>query len=1161
MDAWLPEDLRALLFGRPPHEREGAPEPELLTDLAAALPEALLEQAIHVIADLGLITPAQRRRVLNTLVAQCPASGTEDLLSDLVLRLPDLAAQMPAASLRGIISRVRQFAPGEFRGNALASLAARLPGSQGQEFLLALIRALPPQPDYYQQQDLAAILAAWPWPLSPGAAPRLVSAASALHDQEDRARALLNLERFMPAPEKEDILRQVQEASSSIERLCTRSRVQVLAALSLQIPQSASKGLAREALSLAREIASESERPLALGDLARSLEGPLLEEVLKEIQALRPDPLTAAELAPFLSPIQMADLLKTLPDLDGLGALTVLDQVLPYLKPGKVTLAFRVLMKSAWPASDRNRALMMLHRHLLDHYPEAIPQVFSQDPLHRQAVLLRQVAPSMLKQVPDQERLALFREILDHIRSRYGGAMASPPVCAQEGPGQEEVMATPSGYPKEDQSPGAATAASPIPAAPASSRSSETWLDTAPGGKPAPEMPSFKDVRVEAEPAEENRASRFNRPFQGFRGDKEYAGAGPAPREEYRGDAYLMPESKRQVNTGFSRLEASRIPLDPQVPLRPGQAYYFWLEVGQRLPGAIDVAPAALPVELLPREARLQVALFAFPEEIVITPGADVGELQINPNGSVQVARPAYRPKGLRQGRFLKRRLFFPVTMPNRVGVFRLRLSLYCQQVLVQSHLVRVEVSADGTRLPTGQSLAPGQALETRVDYTLSASLRPEHLAGLQSHRLSLMLNDNGDGTHGFRFFGADGKLAFKQEAALPGQELQTHIDKARGELRRAAWGEASAWQAQPYRYADPPSEALFRDDLVQLAKTGYRFYVDLISRLAGGRDPVQAHRARRDLETLMLKPGLVQLASKMSARHIVPLALFYDYPLDTTLPKDRYSLCPDFLHSLAAGAALAETACFKGACPSRGQDMVVCPSGFWGFRHQLGLPASVGEADDFTPAISCAGAPQLTVAVSTDPAFAWRPRHEEKLKGLVPGLGWHYAQNREETLQLMKQEPAHLVYFYCHGGLQEGVPFIQVGPLEERGITKDLLVDQDIFWESQPRPLIFINGCHTTALEPEQAYDLVTGFVEMANAAGVIGTEITVFEPLAVGFAEECLSHFLNHVPIGEAVRLARLKLLGEKNPGPGLHPLRRGQPLVGPWIMPLGWKMEMGE
>ena len=92
-------------------------------------------------------------------------------------------------------------------------------------------------------------------------------------------------------------------------------------------------------------------------------------------------------------------------------------------------------------------------------------------------------------------------------------------------------------------------------------------------------------------------------------------------------------------------------------------------------------------------------------------------------------------------------------------------------------------------------------------------------------------------------------------------------------------------------------------------------------------------------------------------------------------------------------------------------------------------------------------------------------------------------------------------------------------------------LLGQRIEWH-EPRPLVFLNGCHTTGLEPEQALELVSALVRRSRAAGVVGTEITVFEPLARAFAEDCLRRFLAGDPLGWAVRNARLELLKAGNP-----------------------------
>ena len=88
------------------------------------------------------------------------------------------------------------------------------------------------------------------------------------------------------------------------------------------------------------------------------------------------------------------------------------------------------------------------------------------------------------------------------------------------------------------------------------------------------------------------------------------------------------------------------------------------------------------------------------------------------------------------------------------------------------------------------------------------------------------------------------------------------------------------------------------------------------------------------------------------------------------------------------------------------------------------------------------------------------------------------------------------------------------------------------IWWES-PQPLVFINGCHTTALEPTQVLNFVDSFITWNHAAGVIGTEIAIFEALACAFSEECLRRFvIEGETIGEAVRGTRLTLLKHGNP-----------------------------
>jgi hypothetical protein len=589
-------------------------------------------------------------------------------------------------------------------------------------------------------------------------------------------------------------------------------------------------------------------------------------------------------------------------------------------------------------------------------------------------------------------------------------------------------------------------------------------------------------------------------------------------REGKKGKPVFREEAKggEVVNTGFSPLPDPASFVAPHTPLARAENYYFWLEVGLQVRGSIEEKPTPLPRKLLPEQARLKVVLFPFPGGLQLTPGATQGELQLLPGGGAAVARqPISLPPPLAGSPLAQRRMFFPLRTPDRAGSYSLRCNIYYQQLLVQSRLVRVMVMS-----------APGPvkgALQSTLDYTITESLGAEQLSPLSPYSLSLMLNDNGDGTHSFRFFG---EKDIATHAHFDAGQLQDLIQQARGALRRASWDDENEWQEEKtYRYGGPRDLLRLKQDLVRLAIRGYRFYDQIIDALAGEED---ADR----LAEVMRKPGLIQIAFKESERLILPAALIYDHPLDTALGD--YQLCPAFSLSLEEKPKLQESPCFQGGCPSYGQPQIVCPSGFWGFRHALGMPLSIGQ-DGLSahPYITYQGTPQMLVGVSTDPGFKLRKAHETTLQNLTGQKGWQFLEGdkRDEFLALMRDQKPQLVYFYCHGGMAGTLPYLKVGSPAEMGITRDNLRNERIRWKEN-RPLVFINGCHTTALEPEKAYNFVGAFVKTAYASGVIGTEITIFEQLGRAFAEEFIERFLAGDPLGQAVRGARLALLKQGNP-----------------------------
>ena len=229
----------------------------------------------------------------------------------------------------------------------------------------------------------------------------------------------------------------------------------------------------------------------------------------------------------------------------------------------------------------------------------------------------------------------------------------------------------------------------------------------------------------------------------------------------------------------------------------------------------MEVTPISLPD--LPAETRLTVTLFGFENEIQIVDPGQVGELQLDYGrwevigvGKLQFDSPgrwkvigrAERPVGI-DDELADRRLFFAIVTPDRSGSFRFRCHIYCQQVLLQSRLVTLRVETaldrqvrhdsergqDSWELEWSRTQTDKRTLESVVDYVLSKSLDPVQLAKLPPYRLSMMLNDNGDGTHDFRCFGRDGKCYLNASASIPGNTLKQLLAMPRHALNSISSG------------------------------------------------------------------------------------------------------------------------------------------------------------------------------------------------------------------------------------------------------------------------------------------------------------------------------------------------------------------------------------
>jgi hypothetical protein len=583
------------------------------------------------------------------------------------------------------------------------------------------------------------------------------------------------------------------------------------------------------------------------------------------------------------------------------------------------------------------------------------------------------------------------------------------------------------------------------------------------------------------------------------------------------------PVPPQRVSLGFASPALPAQPSSAERSLAAGAQHLFWVELAPELvAGSLRPAPPALP-SLRPGD-ELDVILFPFPDQLVLE-GARHGRLQLGGAGA-RVVKPAAEPEALPGP--ASTRLYFAVRTPDKAGRFALRCNLYCRGVLLQSHLVSVEVAERPRRHPG--------ALRRALDYNLSAGLDTRRLTPSDDCRLSLFINDDDHGTHSFRFVSSkDGAPEQIADAHLEGSKLNEMIDYARGALRWSAWGTEAPWRpGEACKFSSVRDHAQLGEALILMAKRGANLWMELAAQFSFVGPG--AHQLREHMRA----PGRVQIALKDSPDAVIPAALLYDHPLDAA--RSDVSLCPASLAAIAAGKPLAGEPCFLGHCPSYADTSVVCPAGFWGFRHDLGLPLHLPGGEVAT-AIPRGERVRAFAPISTDVAFVKRSGHFDDLAKLSTQLAARSPRLAADWLEVLDSRDAclkrlpegrQLVYFYCHGGVMAGTktPFLQVGPPGSDPIYAQSLFEAKISWRAPLRPLVILNGCHTTATSPDAMFSMLTAFASHCNAAGIIGTEITNFESIAGVFGHELLRRFLDGEPLGHAVRMARLELLRGGNP-----------------------------
>jgi KAP family P-loop domain len=300
--------------------------------------------------------------------------------------------------------------------------------------------------------------------------------------------------------------------------------------------------------------------------------------------------------------------------------------------------------------------------------------------------------------------------------------------------------------------------------------------------------------------------------------------------------------------------------------------------------------------------------------------------------------------------------------------------------------------------------------------------------------------------------------------------------------------------------------------ELTRLAVVGYRIFSALFgSRPAGSSTGEDARR-----------PGVAPIQLSSLTAPTPPVTVLYDHPIDTNLPFENYTLCPDFSAAFENKSDLTNTACWHGECPGYDNPSIICPSGFWGFRHALGLvlPTHTNTRARQPIQIQYTDKPLILLAFDSNIA----PQHYQHMIHLAPAV--YTVIDRFTLRKAMTEEKPSLIYFFTHGGEEYGFPFLTIGKGEEERIDPSFI--HDAYSSNKSTPIVVINS----GVGGDGIAEFARTFITAGNAAGVIGPEIPLTTHDAALFGEALISRLLDGQDAGWAVRDARLDLLKAGNP-----------------------------
>jgi len=484
--------------------------------------------------------------------------------------------------------------------------------------------------------------------------------------------------------------------------------------------------------------------------------------------------------------------------------------------------------------------------------------------------------------------------------------------------------------------------------------------------------------------------------------------------------------------------------------------------------------------------------------------------------------------------------VYFPLT-PRIVGAGRLRLCIFYQNHLLQSLSLEADVRAGWVEWLTSLGVwNPGSKLppaSVRVEMTFSVDFA--NVRTLPARGLWLGINSTADDTHTLSIKTSDKAFSRNLE-----DQIETALREARTALLKVSFDlvkDKNGQERKQYRFdsqnypiaaTEADRQERFRQDLTTLAVAGRNLYNAVFGFVPTAEERDEVQPIVDETKAKLRDEQIIQIARLKSMEDIWPWALMYDSLIDPKLVK-RVCLAyrgPKGPLSYKDGA--------KNCTHDRRDKTVVCPYGFWGFKHIIEQPTQPGGKKAFSDLV-------FQIKLSSEPVLQMLLQN-----ALGQSESQHVAAMKAlkfRALTTLKEftaglDPAsippppepHVVYFFCHGKYDaQQNAYLQVG--DDESLLPSELDELDFRWTNS-HGLVFINGCHTAELQPKDLSSLMKPFVE-AYASGIIGTEISVTTGLAREFAQEFFSRFLSYDTkinrkVGPIIKDLRLNLLMKYNP-----------------------------